>query len=1024
MRAKKLLSAALVSALLLGLLPAGALAAQEGQNWYDTAMTTCVERGILAGDENGNLQPNRNITRGELAVMLDRVMDYQTKAENSFRDLVEGAYYTDAILGANAAGILKGDNEGNANPSANITRQEIAVILARVMALNTETAPSGGFADQAAIANWASGAVNAMKAAGYMGAKETSFRPADSITRAEVATVLNNVFAGYYNKAETYSADANGSAVINTAGVTLKNMKVDGDLIIAEGVAEGNAYLSGVTIGGRLLVRGGGVHSIYISGSSQVGDIVIARQDGPVRVVVESGTRVGTVTIEAGDGSLSVSGTVGSVVIAESASDTKVEAASGGVITNIYVNGEGAQITGSGRVATVSAMADNVQVTTPNTKVEAAPGTSGVTAGGKTVAAGSIVTTPGTSSGGGSSVQPDNTVAYVSTLDGLKAALADETKKTINMTGDISSDKTIAISREVNINGNGKKLSFGSLANESIGERNGLLVTANGVTIKDVTIAMEPVEGWKGIYGIQVYNSSNVILHNYTGAGGDAALLVNGSTVTLTGTTNVSDNEFGGIEVAKGTAPELVNSKLTVSGAIVNTSEIADKPTIWVFDSQGTVEGAIGLTGQPQSDNNAGKTYYYVPEVKTGEELRAALEKEYLNYIVIMADISGINSTIEINHAVTIAGNGKTLSFVSLAEKPNGMRNGLLIESAGVTVNDITITLSEENSAWAGVYGIQVYDADGVTLHNYTGTGGDAALLVNGSTVTLTGTTDVSGNKFGGIEAAKGTVPELKKSVLIINGTIANTSETESEPTVWVDGTDGGTVGGSYGLKVNERVVEGKNQTFYYLPEVADADQLRTALTKDYMKYIEITEDISNIAATLKVTHAMTIDGNGHELSFVTFPQTNANGEKNGVLVYEGASGSLLKNIIVKLNNTSSERHWEGAYGIQVYNVTDVELEDCTISGGDAALLVNGSSVTLSGTTNVSGNEFGGIEVSVSTLTANGILVNTSETVAAPTIWIDGQGTVGGTNYGTIVPNGTQIYYYIKQENIPTTPNP
>ena len=793
MRGKKILSVAVSFALMLSMLPAQAVTAPADQlagQWYEAAMTTAVERGIIGGDESGNLQPARNITRGEMAVMLDRIMDYQAKAGNKFGDLVGGVYYTDAILAANAAGILKGDDRGNVKPAAGITRQETAVMLARVMNIEGIDAPSGNFADQSSIAPWAVKAVNAMKAAGYMGAQEVNFRPTDAITRAEVATVLGNIFTGYFNEAKTYSANVNGSAVVNAAGATLKNMKVSGDLIVAEGVAEGNLYLDGVTVGGRLLVRGGGVNSVYIRGASQVGNVIVSRQDGPVRVVVEGGAKVevvvvddgsdavrlegtlgsvviegtaavevagtvGTVTVDAADASLKVSGTVAKVATTGNATGAVIEAAAGGKITAVEANGAGTQITGSGKVDSVTAKANDVSVATPGTKVEAAPGTSGVTAGGKPVEGGSTSGGSSTGGGGGYVPTPDPAVANVSTIETLTAALADVGKTTINITGNIDGiENTIKLERQVTIDGKGNKLSFATYPKSNPnGERNGILVAANGVHLKDIKIALNnngqanAPEAWQGAYGVQVYNAENVVLHGYTGVGGDAALLVNNSKVTLTGAVDVSGNEFGGIEVTnRGTL------MVDASVAVVNTTESKEIPTIWI-DGEGTVEGTNGLV-KTETSVETSKKYYYIADVATKEALRAALTKDYLKHIEITADMGNISETLVVNHAVEINGNGKTLSFGNLSEKAAGQRNGLLVMSDNVKIQDITVAMAPVEG-WKGIYGVQVYNVKNVELNNYTGTGGDAALLVNGAKVTLTGTTTVSGNEFGGVEVAK-----------------------------------------------------------------------------------------------------------------------------------------------------------------------------------------------------------------------------------------------------------------------------
>lgn len=79
------------------------------------------------GATNGDFEPNSPITRADMAVIIDRVMDYQTKAENTFADLGT-AYYTDPILRMAQAGVMQGDGK-NVRPKANITRAEVVKLL-------------------------------------------------------------------------------------------------------------------------------------------------------------------------------------------------------------------------------------------------------------------------------------------------------------------------------------------------------------------------------------------------------------------------------------------------------------------------------------------------------------------------------------------------------------------------------------------------------------------------------------------------------------------------------------------------------------------------------------------------------------------------------------------------------------------------------------------------------------------------------------------------------------------------------
>ena len=77
-------------------------------HWAENQIKTISEYGLVTGS-NGEFRPNDAITRGEMAVILNSLMGYEVKSENNFTDLPE-KFYTDAILKANAAGVMYGNN--------------------------------------------------------------------------------------------------------------------------------------------------------------------------------------------------------------------------------------------------------------------------------------------------------------------------------------------------------------------------------------------------------------------------------------------------------------------------------------------------------------------------------------------------------------------------------------------------------------------------------------------------------------------------------------------------------------------------------------------------------------------------------------------------------------------------------------------------------------------------------------------------------------------------------------------------
>lgn len=118
-------------------------------------------------------------------------------------------------------------------------------------------------------------------------------------------------------------------------------------------------------------------------------------------------------------------------------------------------------------------------------------------------------------------------------------------------------------------------------------------------------------------------------------------------------------------------------------------------------------------------------------------------------------------------------------------------------------------------SNWNSTYALQLYGDNEYIVKNCKLSGCNAGLLVNGSKVTLEGTIDVSGNKFGGIEVGVGS--GLTSAELNLGAArLINTTETHNQPTIWTDGETAELVGGS-SLYSNPNVKEG--MVYYYLNE-------------------------------------------------------------------------------------------------------------------------------------------------------------------------------------------------------------
>ena len=206
----------------------------------------------------------------------------------------------------------------------------------------------------------------------------------------------------------------------------------------------------------------------------------------------------------------------------------------------------------------------------------------------------------------------------VSTLDELNTALADVSITTINIIADIAgipATLVVPAGHPVTINGGSHTLTFTGLEAPALGDVDDRLLIQAPATINNLIVnaGLVTPTAWAGTYTIHVYNTS-ATLNGVTATNGNGGILINGSTVTLTGAINVSSNGFGGIEVSKGTAVGLSNSALTVTGTLVNGTESYGKPTIWLVNGQGTVTGANvpSTTIQVTKPDATTQTQYYL----------------------------------------------------------------------------------------------------------------------------------------------------------------------------------------------------------------------------------------------------------------------------------------------------------------------------------------------------------------------------------------------------------------------------
>ncbi|MFD0676029.1 MULTISPECIES: cadherin-like beta sandwich domain-containing protein [unclassified Paenibacillus] len=167
-------------------------------HWSEANIKQAVSKGIVNGYPDGTFKPNHTVTRAEFAVMLMNTLKPQ--GEGATLTFIDGAkigtWAQKAVAQAFQANIIKGYEDGSFRPEAEITRAEMAVMIANALGLVIESDIETGFADDKDVPVWSKGAVAAMKKQKLVEGKGgNEFGPAASTTRAEAVTVLLNMLA-------------------------------------------------------------------------------------------------------------------------------------------------------------------------------------------------------------------------------------------------------------------------------------------------------------------------------------------------------------------------------------------------------------------------------------------------------------------------------------------------------------------------------------------------------------------------------------------------------------------------------------------------------------------------------------------------------------------------------------------------------------------------------------------------------------------------------------------------------------
>ena len=167
--------------------------------WAEDAIYDLVERGIVKGTSETTFSPSQAVTRADFAILLVRAFHLTGSASENFFDVSTDAYYASEVATAKASGIIEGIGDNRFAPEAAITREDMMLILKRVLEKTGKPLAAADlnvladFLDGAQVSPYARPAAAQMVSEGLIVGSGGYLHPQGLTTRAEAAVLLQRI---------------------------------------------------------------------------------------------------------------------------------------------------------------------------------------------------------------------------------------------------------------------------------------------------------------------------------------------------------------------------------------------------------------------------------------------------------------------------------------------------------------------------------------------------------------------------------------------------------------------------------------------------------------------------------------------------------------------------------------------------------------------------------------------------------------------------------------------------------------
>lgn len=341
---------------------------------------------------SGNVKAaeKKYVTRGDVIKAVNEILGAKTQADTvTVNDLEKNSDYYKDMSTAIRAGLISPNKNNKLLPERNATNWYIANMLSRATGLPAKEI------------------LGSKKTNGFMTEKQLS---------AFIKKIVPNIVSSNTSKIKT------GTVVINKPDITLKDLNINGNLVIGDGAANGTITLENVVVKGKTYIRGGGANSVYVKGNSKLLDVKVKQVYNKVRLHISETASINDITMKEGCNDIICEGKLGDLIInssdhsvtlnnasiqnltiskknvsVETNGETKIDSAfvkpsasnvkmnlnQNTTIKNLDIQGEKLEVAGKGHIGLINNAANNTSINAPYSQIKMEEGVTGTLINGK-----------------------------------------------------------------------------------------------------------------------------------------------------------------------------------------------------------------------------------------------------------------------------------------------------------------------------------------------------------------------------------------------------------------------------------------------------------------------------------------------------------------------------------------------------------------------------------------------------------------------------------------------------------------